>query len=198
MEVIKTRLPAVNMESLRRPEMVISCATLAGLIGATIYSYKKISDLHKELDDLKMKTASSLAGVKKVEMDYKKLEETVKKVSDHSNSNITELLSRTEDISNDIENIQYALAGIIKFLNKEYNITLETEVPRYGKKKKVRISKQKQESSSEEEEPEPPKRKGKKQPPKKAASSDDENGSEDEGTSSVAKSIQAARAAKKK
>jgi seryl-tRNA synthetase len=167
------------MESLRRPEMIISVAAMTGLLGSIIYFYKKSNALQAELEKLAEHLAGTARKVGELQTqgrDLAQLVEAIKQlnafVTQHD-VGLRELKESLEPLNEEIEDFHFVIDQMIEAF-KDQGIDIEREprrrrkTPRSGRSDRTDRSSGRSrraakpvsdsESESEEEEPVPSRR----------------------------------------
>jgi len=110
------------MDSLKKPEMILSIVDLIGLVSLAVYGYKKSISFTEELDKLKEHINALLKRTGDITVHGTKLNELheeIKRINQtiESKGNRLTALSKSVDASNqDIDDIMFMLSQIVKQL----------------------------------------------------------------------------------
>lgn len=129
------------MESLKRPEMIVSVATATGLIGAIIYFYKRENALQEEINKLSDHIATTTRKVGEMQIygehihqladAINALSATLKKHDQSLNELRESLKTFTKTYDDDFEGHQYAIEVLAKnFTDLGVNVDIERPRPR--------------------------------------------------------------------
>lgn len=184
------------MESLRRPEMIISVASVTGLLGSIIFFYRKSNALQAELEKLAEHLAGTARKVGELQTqsrDISQLVEAIKQlnglVSQHSTT-LREVKDSLDPLNEEMEDFSFVIDNLVEaFKDQGVEIKRERRRGRRGKKSKRRVE---SESSSSEESP-PPRRRRKGKEKKKKIKAKEESEESEESDADITAAIAASR-----
>lgn len=122
------------MDSLKKPEMILSIVNLIGLVSIAVYGYKKsistseeIETLKKHLNEVIKRSVDFGTSIKKLDdltELVKQLDQTIKSKDNRINS----MSKSLESVSADVDDLMDAIAQIVKQL-KDQGLTVKVSQP---------------------------------------------------------------------
>jgi len=97
------------MDSLKRPEMIVSVATATGLVGSVIYFYKRENAMQEELNKLSENLVSAINKIKTIQISTQTHDNHILQIVEglkQLNSLIGEHNKSIEDLGNTIKDLQ--------------------------------------------------------------------------------------------
>lgn len=133
------------MESLKRPEMIISVATATGLVGSTIYFYKRANALQAELDKLTEHLGSTVRKVAELPKvtdtqanHINQLNDGLQKLNNlvvQHHSLLADFKASLDEQGDEMEELRFIIDNMVKAFQEKMNVTIDTAMPRRRRKK---------------------------------------------------------------
>ena len=200
------------MESLKRPEMIIAIVAATGVLGSSVYFYRKINSQHSELEKLSEHLASTVRQVAEIKAQSQALpdlREAIQKLNVHINQQTKIVTDKIASQHEEFDELQYAIKVITKAL-KAGGVDINTKMPRRSRRSSRRQSRYDSDSESESDsDDEPPRRRNrsvkKSGGAKKGRSlrrrdhdSDDDDNSDNDSEDDIAAAVAAAKQNRRK
>ena len=114
------------MESLKRPEMLLSTANTAGLIGITIYFYRQIEIIKTEMTKISSHVSNLAKKLNEVQQGNQQIPQLGQAI-ENINSNISYINHTMNETPtfDDIDNMEASLQAIVKALAAESGIDVQ-------------------------------------------------------------------------